>query len=88
MSYELLCTTITCISVWVSTVIIIVLYIRLRWSGKITRLERIIKEMDWRLAATEAKFIRTQEDLREIRKHGYSILELEEKECPPNKSGD
>ena len=88
MSYELLCTTITCISVWVSTVIIIVLYIRLRWSGKIALLERIIKEMDWRLATTEAKFIRTQEDLREIRKHGYSILELEEKECPSNKSGD
>lgn len=88
MSFELICTAITCISVWVSTVIIIVLYIRLRWSCKIARLERIIREMDWRLAATEAKFIRTQEDLREIRKHGYSILELEEKECQPNKSGD
>ena len=74
MSFEVLCSMITYITVWTSTVIITVLYIRLKWSNKINEMERIVKEMDWRIATTELKCIRLQEELTELK-------------CQKNRSG-
>ena len=40
MSFELLCSIITYITVWFSTVVITVLYIRLAWSNKINKADK------------------------------------------------
>lgn len=71
MTLDLLYTIIVCAILWVSSVVIILLYIRLGWSRRISAMEDTLKEYDWRIAATEAKFIRTQEDLKEIKRNLY-----------------
>ena len=63
----LLQSTLTYIVLWVSTVVIIVLYIRLGWSRRLARMEKFIRECDYRLATIEAKIIRTQEEVRELK---------------------
>ena len=75
MSFELLCSIITYVTVWFSTVVITVLYIRLAWSNKINKADKTARELDWRVATVELKCIRLQEEINELK-------------CQKNKFGD
>lgn len=68
MTLDLLYTIIVCAILWVSSVVILVLYIRLAWSRRISELEKCSKEYDWRLATMEYRHIRLQEKYDELRK--------------------
>lgn len=68
MTLDLLYTIIVCAILWVSSVVILVLYIRLAWSRRISELEKDSKEYDWRLATMEYRYIRLREKYDELRK--------------------
>lgn len=68
MTLDLLYTIIVCAILWVSSVVIILLYIRLAWSRRISELEEYSKKYDWRLATTECRYIILQEKFDELRK--------------------
>lgn len=68
MTIDLLYTIIVCAILWVSSVVIILLYIRLAWSRRISALEKDSKEYDWRLATAEYRYIRVKEEYEELRK--------------------
>lgn len=70
METSLLAILIVALVLWICTTVVIVVYIRLCWSSRLDKMEQFLKEYDWRIAAAEAKIIRTQEDFRDIkRKH-------------------
>jgi len=68
MTIDLLYTIIVCAILWISSVVIILLYIRLAWSRRISELEKYSKEYDWRLATAEYRYIRVKEKYEELRK--------------------
>ena len=68
MTLDLLYTIIVCAILWVSSVVILVLYIRLAWSNRIYKLEKIVREMDWRIATNELRCIRIQEEFNKREK--------------------
>ena len=68
MTLDLLYTIIMCAILWVSSVVILVLYIRLAWSRRISELEKCSKEYDWRVATVEYRYIKLREEYDKLRK--------------------
>ena len=68
METSLLAILIVALVLWICTTVVIVVYIRFSWSSRLDKMEEYLKEYDWRIAATEAKFIRTQDDLKDIKR--------------------